>query len=64
MSLVECVERKFGKGTMKEYGSSILKKCNQKCLDRGNPNKRVKREATQGQEEKGQKEKGKEGKEN
>ena len=43
-SVTECVEHKFGKGTMKVYASSILKKCNQKCLDRGNPNKRIKRE--------------------
>ena len=48
MSLIECIEHKFGKGTMKEYGSRILKM----QPERGNPNKRVKREVTQGQEEK------------
>lgn len=36
---------------MKTYASSILKKCNQKCLDRGNPNKRVKREQGKENEE-------------
>ena len=43
-SVTECVKHKFGKGTMKEYASSILKKCNQKCLDRGSPNKGIKRD--------------------
>jgi hypothetical protein len=37
---------------MKVYASSILKKCNQKCLDRGNPNKQIKREQVKDHEEK------------
>ena len=40
-SVTECVKHKFSKGTMKVYAS---RNCNQKCLDRGNANKRIKRE--------------------
>ena len=31
-SYIECVDRKYGKGTVLKYESEI-KKCNQKCID-------------------------------
>lgn len=32
-SCIECVDRKYGKGTVLKYESEIKKKCNQKCID-------------------------------
>ena len=30
---LECVDRKYGKGTMVKYENDIKKKANQKCID-------------------------------
>ena len=30
---LECVDRKYGKGTMLKYENEIKKKANQKCID-------------------------------
>ena len=32
-SPIECVDRKYRKGTLIKYESEIKKKCNQKCVD-------------------------------
>lgn len=42
--ITECIDYKFGKGSMNANRHKIIQKCNQKCLDKGNPNKRIKKE--------------------
>lgn len=42
--VTECIDYKFGKGSMNANRHKIIQKCNQKCLDKGNPNKRIKKE--------------------
>ena len=53
----ECVERKFGKGTMDELSGKIRGKINQKCID--TLHKRIKKEKED--EEKSKKEKNEKG---
>ena len=40
--ITKCIDYKFGKGTMN--ANTITQKCNQKCLDKGNSKKLIKKE--------------------
>ena len=41
--IAECIDYKFGKGTVKANRETFIRQCNQKCLDRGNPKKQLKK---------------------
>ena len=36
ISPTECIDIKFGKGTVAGLGKELRVKCNQKCIDKGN----------------------------
>ena len=42
--LPECIDRKFGPGTVEKHIKTIKQKCNQKCIDKLNKTVKVKEE--------------------